>query len=152
MFLLARNCQMLNTPTTIIFGDNFPNTVLFHVQLISEHLNCQPTIASHQLPYLLNAVLLVEDLLFLESSFIFSLNHLCHSKTHVHNMVLSSYNCWSISNACGWVFLNSTKIWNLFIPQCSKTNNLKKRWCKQKHVGEKMQWLQKAKISYILLR
>ena len=33
-----------------IFGDNLPNTVLFHIQLTRKHLNSQPTIAEHHLP------------------------------------------------------------------------------------------------------
>ena len=36
---------------TQIFGDNPPNTVLFHVQLTCDHLNCQSTISTHHLPY-----------------------------------------------------------------------------------------------------
>ena len=33
---------------TIIFGDNLPSTVFFHVQLTSDHSNCKLMIATHQ--------------------------------------------------------------------------------------------------------
>ena len=39
---------------TQIFGDNLPNTVLFHVRLTCDHSNSQPTITTHHVPHLLH--------------------------------------------------------------------------------------------------
>ena len=61
----------------------------------------------------LTSVLLVEGLPLLESSSTSShsaLNLLCHSETHVSDMVLSPYTCSCISSACGGAFLNQTKM------------------------------------------
>ena len=88
-----------------IFGDNFPNAVLFHIQTSCNHSNSQPTITTHYLSThsTLISVLLVESILHLKSYFSFfhpSFNVCHHSKIRVTDMVLSPHICWSISSAC----------------------------------------------------
>ena len=41
-------------PHAQIFGDNFPNTAIFHVQLTCNHSNSLPTISMHNLLYRLD--------------------------------------------------------------------------------------------------
>ena len=106
-----------------IFGDNLPNTDLFHVQLTSNHSKSQLTIATLYLPNPLDT-----DLSFLLKSSR-SCGHLSpprrslwtfcatKKKTCMRDMMLSPYTCRSILNISDGVFSNQTEISGLFVPQ-----------------------------------
>ena len=71
----------------------------------------------------LTSVLPVEGLPLRESSFIslqHSLNLEYNSKTHVHDVMLSPYTCWNISNVCGGVFLNQNFLFYWFLSDHSR--------------------------------
>ena len=75
-----------------IFGDNLSNTVLYHVQLICVHSNCQPLRTTRLNRSKLTSVLLLKASHILESTFTFSRsswNLSCHTKTCALDKVLS---------------------------------------------------------------
>ena len=94
------------------------------ITIIQIDNRCSPHLTSYTSTMLTSVLLLDSSFTFSHSS----LNHLCHSKPHVHKMVLSLYTCWSISSACDPA---GPKISGLFIPQYSYLNGFKKRRCKQ---------------------
>ena len=96
-----------------IFGDNLLNTVLFlfsfpadlrsfeqstNDYLILTHCFICSTLNSVQ-PFLASSL----------TSLCIFLNFMCLKKTCVCDMVLSPYNCWSISSVCDGVFLKWTQ-------------------------------------------
>ena len=96
-----------------IFSDNFPNTVLFYVQLTCDHVNCQLMIATYHPSYLLNIDLSpvcwklpVPEIIFHLVDFF---EPLVPFKNMCTYMVLFSYICWSISSTCNRVFPYQTK-------------------------------------------
>ena len=137
-----RTTRCLVQPVTLlyrhaqIFGDNLPNTDLFHIQLTCNHLNRQPTITSLHPFYRLNVdhsfacwrpptpgviVLLLVSLF----------EPLVPLKTHNCDMVLSTYICWRISSACDVRFHNWTKYcgfvrWSMFVVRSPGLNDRKK--------------------------
>ena len=86
---------------SLIFGDDLPNTALFHISwlVINWTVNRRSLNTTCLTHLILTAVLLVEGISLLKSSFIYlrsSLNLLCHSEICVRNMMLSPCTCWSI--------------------------------------------------------
>ena len=169
MFLSTRNSWILSTPCLVTFSDMPISSVIIFLTLsffVFSWLNIIRTVNGRS-PHatclthsLLTSVLFVEGLSLLDSTFVssqLSLNLLCQSETHVHDMMLSPNNLEAFQMLVT-VFSNWTKISGLFIPQCSELKFLKKRRNKPKQVKKKKKkkkkiiWLLRAKISYILLK
>ena len=128
-----------STPSPItfqIFGNNLPNTVLFHVQLTCNHSKSHLTIVINHLLYLFNI----------------DLSPTCWRPLAPASHLLSLYDplwtFWVTQKTCAtWCYLHtlaeafqvlmmefsptSSKISGLFILQGSEHNDLKKGRCKQ---------------------